>query len=195
MSNLTVAAWRLWKGAPTEPPDPVVQAAIDAAEQAIAGYCGRAFVVASGSTTRIFAPTSDRSETIEIDDATAVTVVANSGSTIAATGYQLEPVNGINAAGMAVPYSRIRLFGTTWSQTYKGEASVSVTATFGWAAIPAAYTEAVKILSADILDNKDIRNGVAGFADIGAVRVRENASVTMLLTNAKLVRSRAGGPV
>ena len=92
MSNLTVAAWRLWKGAPTEPPDPVVQAAIDAAEQAIAGHCGRAFVVASGSTTRIFAPTSDRSETIEIDDATAVTVVANSGSTIAATGYQLEQI-------------------------------------------------------------------------------------------------------
>ena len=41
----------------------------------------------------------------------------------------------------------------------------------------------------------DIRNGVAGFADIGAVRVRENASVTKLLTDTKLVRSRAGGPV
>ena len=193
MSNVTVATWRTWKNAPTDPPDAVIQAAIDAAEYVIGPTIGRVMVVASGSTTRSFAPVSDRSTVLEIDDATAVTVVAEHGTTISATAYQLEPLNGRDQAGNVVPYTRIRLLGATFTPTYRGEASVAVTATFGWAALPAAYVEAVKILSADILDQKDIRNGVAGFADFGAVRVRENMTVVKLLS--RLTRGRAIGPV
>ena len=190
MSNLTVLAWRTWKNAPTDPPDPVVQAAIDAAEEAIANRCGRAFVVASASTTRVFVPTYGSSE-IDIDDATAVTVVAENGATITSTDYQLEPVNGRDMAGNTVPYSRIRLLGLTFAPDYAGKASVSVTATFGWAALPARYTEAVKILAADILDAADVRNGVIGFSDYASFRVRDNGTVAMLLQ--RLTRSRALG--
>lgn len=192
MSNLSVADWRAWKNAPTDPADAVIQAGIEAAEEAIAIHCGRGFIVASGSTTRVFAPTSDHSTTLEIDDATAVTVVAEGGSTIAATGYQLEPLNGRDLAGAPTPYTRVRLLGATWNPTYSSEASVSVTATFGWATLPYRYTEAVKILSADLIDNRDVRNGVAGFAEFGAVRIRENPTVLSLLQ--RLIRGRAVGP-
>lgn len=190
MSNLSVATWRTWKNAPTDPPDAVIQAGIDAAEEAIAKRCGRAFVVASGSTTRVFAPAYG-SSVLDIDDATAVTVVAENGTTIASTGYQLEPLNGIDQSGATVPYSRIRLLGSCWTPDYAGKASVSVTATFGWAALPKAYIEAVKILSADIIDAKDVRNGVIGFSDYASFRVRDNGTVAMLLK--ALTRGRAIG--
>ena len=102
-----------------------------------------------------------------------------------------EPVNGIDQSGAAVPYSRIRLLGSFWTPTYVGQASVSVTGTFGWAALPKRYTEATKILSADILDAKDVRNGVIGFSDYASFRVRDNGTVAMLLS--RLTRGRAAG--
>lgn len=190
MSNLSVADWRTWKNAPSDPPTPVVQAGIDAAEKVIAKRCGRAFVVASASTTRRFVPFYG-SNVLEIDDATAVTVVAENGSTLLASQYQLEPVNGIDQAGATVPYSRIRLLGYAWTPDYQGQASASVTATFGWAALPAEYIEAVKILSADVIDAKDVRNGVIGFSDYASFRVRDNGTVAMLLKD--LTRGRAAG--
>lgn len=190
MSNLSVATWRTWKNAPTDPPDAVVQSAIDAAELAIGKRLGRQVVVASGSTTRTFAPNAG-SSVLDIDDATAVTVVAENGSTLPDSTYQLEPVGARDQAGNTVPYTRIRLLGYVWTPNYAGEASVSVTGTFGMAAIPADYLEAVKVLSADILDAKDVRNGVIGFSDYASFRVRDNGTVAMLLS--RLTRGRAAG--
>jgi len=68
-----------------------------------------------------------------------------------------------------------------------------VTGTWGWAALPARYLEAVKIVAADVLDAKDVRNGVIGFSDYAAIRVRDNGQVAALLQ--RLTRARAGGPV
>jgi hypothetical protein len=64
---------------------------------------------------------------------------------------------------------------------WNGKASVSVTATWGWATTPAPAIEAVKILAKDILHQRDNRSGVAGFGEFGAVRVRQNPYVAMLL--------------
>jgi hypothetical protein len=193
MSNLSVATWRTWKNAPTDPPDAVVQAAIDASEEAINDRCGRVFAVAGSASARTFVPESGRSSLIEIEDCTTVTLVTNNGTTVDASAYQLEPVNGRDYAGVSVPYSRIRLLGSYWTRTYEGEASVSVTGTWGWAALPARYLEAVKIVAADVLDAKDVRNGVIGFSDYAAIRVRDNGQVAALLQ--RLTRARAGGPV
>lgn len=190
MSNLSVFTWRAWKNAPTDPPDAVVQAAIDAAEEVIGDRLGRNIVVADASTTRLFVPAYGATE-LEIDDATAVTVVSENGTTIATTNYQLEPVNARDQAGNAVPYTRIRLLGAYFTPDYPGQASVSVTATYGWAALPDRYIEAVKILTADILDAKDVRNGVIGFSDYASFRVRDNGTVAMLLQ--RLTRGRTVG--
>jgi len=95
-------------------------------------------------------------------------------------------------SGAVEPYTQVRLLGGTFSSV-NGEATISVLADWGWAALPYRYVEAVKILAADIIDQKDIRNGVAGFADFGAVRVRENATVVKLL--ARLRRAESWGLV
>lgn len=193
MSNLSVADWRIWKNAPTEPPTDVIQAAIDASEEAIDDRTGRVFAVAGSATARLFAPVSNMSTVLEIDDCTSVTSVVAYGTTLDASAYQLEPVGARDYAGRTVPYSRIRLLYGYWPQATPGEASVSVTGTWGWASLPKRYTEATKILSADLLEAKDIRNGVIGFSDYAAFRVRDNGQVAALLQ--RLTRARAGGPV
>ena len=48
-------------------------------------------------------------------------------------------------------------------------------------------------IAGDLLEAKDIRNGVIGFSDYAAFRVRDNGQVAALLQ--RLTRARAGGPV
>ena len=191
MSNLSVATFKTWKRVEVSTDDTVIQAAIDSAEEAINQHCNRTFAPAGSATARVFASGSARSSVIEIHDCTTVTSVSDAGNTLAASAYQLEPLNGRTSAGEATPYTRIRLLaGAYWSNFY-GEATVSVTATWGWSTLPARYTEATKILTADLLDNRDIRNGVIGFTDYAGIRVRENPVVSSLL--AKLVRAGTFG--
>lgn len=160
--------------------DQRLQAALDAAHAAIDDHLGRAMVVATGSTTRLYAPDDDL--LLNINDATAVTVVAESGVTLAATAYQLEPLNGRNIAGTVTPYNMIRRLGGCWyaGPTF-GQATISVTATFGWAAIPAPVVESCKILAKDIALTRELRGDVAGFDDFGAVRIRQNAQLAGML--------------
>lgn len=191
MSNLSVSTFKAWKRVEVSTDDTVIQAAIDSAEESINQHCGRKFVLAGTATARVFASASERSSVLEIHDCTSVTSVSDSGNVLAASAYQLEPLNGLTSFGETTPYTRIRLLaGAYWSHFY-GEATISVTAVWGWSALPARYTEATKILTADILDNRDIRNGVIGFTDYAGIRVRENPVVSALL--AKLVRANAFG--
>lgn len=182
-SNLSVATWRTWKGAATEPADAVIQAAIDAVELAINSECARKFVVAGAGSARTYAPTHPT--LLNIHDCTSVSAVNNDGTTVTAVsggiGYQLEPF-APKWSGETFPYSQIRLLGgATWA-TDNGRATVSVTATWGWAtAIPAAITDATKIMAADLLEQRDVRNGVIGFTELAVVRMRANPSVMMLL--------------
>lgn len=191
MSNLSVATFKAWKRVEVSTDDTIIQAAINSAEETIDQHCGRRFAVAGSASVRLFAVRDDRSSVVEIHDCTSVTLVTDSGNTIDSSAYQLEPVNGLTTWGETTPYSRIRLINSgCWSYFYD-QATIAVTATWGWSALPARYTEATKILTADILDNRDIRNGVIGFTDYAGIRVRENPVVTALLN--KLVRASAFG--
>jgi hypothetical protein len=187
MSNLTVQTWRGWSGNNDSPDDSYVQAAIDSAEEAINDHCQRRFVVAPGSdaAARLYVP--DGSRVLRIHDYTVVTSVTFDGTLLAATTYQLEPVNGLDATGLAVPYEQIRrIDGGAWT-CENGEATVSIVGRPGWSALPAKYTEATKILTSDICSQRDIKNGVVGFAEYGAMRVRENPMVALLLKNLRRV--------
>ena len=191
MSNLTVPAFKAWKRVEVSVDDATILAAIESAEEAINQHCGRTFAVAGSATARVFRVANDRSSVLDIYDCTTVTAVSDNGSTVLSSAYQLEPLNGLSVSGEAVPYTCIRLLaGGVWSYEYD-KATISVTATWGWASLPARYTEAVKILTADILDNRDMRNGIVGFTDYAGIRVRENSVVTSLLS--KLVRARTFG--
>lgn len=191
MANLTVPTFKAWKRVEVSVDDATILAAIESAEEAIDQHCGRTFAVAGSATARVFRAPNDRTSVLDIFDCTSVTLVSDNGSTVSASNYQLEPLNGLSAHGEAVPYTAIRLLGGgLWSYEYD-KATISITATWGWASLPARYTEAVKILTADILDNRDMRNGIVGFTDYAGIRVRENSVVTSLLS--KLVRARTFG--
>lgn len=157
--------------------DTEIEAAINAAEQQLDIACQRRFVVASGATARLYAPQT--LTLLRIHDTTTVTAVVNNGVTVAAANYQLEPVNGLTWAGETVPYTQVRLLGTgEWDfGDFDGKASISVTGTWGWAAIPAPIVEACKVLAKDILGNRDVRFGLVAVTEAAGISARTNPIV------------------
>ncbi|NBU34443.1 hypothetical protein EBS40_07515 [bacterium] len=179
MAIVTIAAFQNWaRNELGSADDTAIQAALDAAHYAAYDYCGRSFEVAGAASARSFVPLSW--DVLVINDCTSITSVLNDGSTVAAGDYQAEPVGGRSVATATVPFTRLRLLTGRWAVD-EGRASVTVTAAWGWAVAPPAAVEAVKVLAKDILQQRDTRNGVAGFGDFGSIRVRQNPYVAMLL--------------
>ena len=108
---------------------------------------------------------------------------------MSASSYQLEPVNGLSATAEAVPYTRIRLLSGAWSVTDRAEASISVTATWGWTSIPYPIIEACKILAKDILSNRDVRFGLVAITDAAGVGARTNPIVASAIASYRRVES------
>lgn len=159
--------------------DTAIQAALDAAHYSAYDYAGRSFELAGSASARSFVPLSG--DVLPIDDCTSITTVVNNGVTVTAGDYQAEPIGNRSGSMATVPFTRLRMIdGADW-YLYFGKATVTVTATWGWAAAPPAAIEAVKVLAKDILHQRDNRSGVAGFGEFGAVRVRQNPYVAMLL--------------
>lgn len=180
MSNLTVEQYRQWQNAPTEPATSVIQAAINAIEEQVAIDTGRTFTTASTASARVYAA-REHTSTLAIHDCTTVTAVSNDGATVPPASYQLQPVNGITVSGQVTPYTHIHLLdGALWAHRGR-DAIITVTATWGWPSGPSRYTEACKILVADLLSHKDLRNGLVGFSDMAVGVVRENRSAQRLL--------------
>lgn len=154
--------------------DALISMAGSAASSLIDGYCGRTF--GTVSDTRLFAP--DNGYLLQIDDlaGTAITLESSTVSdqvfdvTWTATEYQLEPLNSY-ADGLDWPYTRIRAIDTRLFPYAWAEATVRITGTWGWPAIPATITQAAVIQAMRIFKRLDSPLGVAGFGDMGAVRV------------------------
>ena len=169
--------------------DSLLEIAINGASREIDGYCERTFY--STSATRVFAPQS--ATVCEIDDLSSVTSIKSSSNgdgtfdvTWTSGDYQLEPLNGISG-GLTSPYTRIRavgdyLFPEFPSYGINSEATVQVVGTFGYSAIPDAVKQACIILSMRQFKRFDSPLGVAGFGDIGVMRVtRVDPDVAALL--------------
>lgn len=158
--------------------DAAVQSALDAAHYSAYDYLGRSLEPAGAASARSFVPLS--ADVLDIDDCTTITSVVNNGITVAASDYQAEPIGNRSGSMATVPFTHLRILTGDWYM-WNNRASVTVTATWGWASAPAAAVEAVKILAKDILHQRDNRSGVAGFGEFGSVRVRQNPYVAMLL--------------
>jgi hypothetical protein len=157
--------------------DPVLTSALNTAINLAKFHTHRDLTVASGpATTRMFNPSElrDHNQVLRIDDCTSVTSVAGS-QTVNPSTYQVEPLNGLTRYGEARPYDQIRNvsawvgLGTLYTFT--------VTATWGWLAIPDPIVEAVKVMAKDIAGNRDVQNGIVGFTDAGAASARKNQFV------------------
>lgn len=165
---------------PTED-DAFYSAALDAAVQTMNDECQHQFAVASATATpRTFVPAYG-SGRLFIGDCTTVTSVVENGVTLTvSTNYHLEPVNTVNAAGLTVPYSSIRRR-SSWWYTFDGTGTVVVTATWGWTTIPVRVVEAIKILTKDIIENRDARGGLLTFGDQGLASSRPNSYVNQTI--------------
>ncbi len=177
--------------------DEILEVAIESASRLIDGYCERRFFTA-GTETRFFV--ARNSYVCEVDDlaGTAITVETSSGldgiydETFAVSDYQLEPLNR-TASGLTFPVTRLRAVGDyLFPYDSVGETGVKVTGVYGFStAVPKSVEQATIILALRQYKRYDSPLGVAGFGDLGAVRVtRFDPDMQMLLAPFK--RSNPG---
>ena len=155
--------------------DSLLEMAVESASRLIDGYAARIFYSA-GTATRYFVAQDDFN--VEVDDLANGTVTITTAqdadgvfdTTWAAGDYQLEPLNGV-LDGMAWPYTNIRAVGTYLWPITGGEALIKVQGTFGWPATPIAIKQACIIQASRIFKRLDSPLGIAGWGDMGAIRV------------------------
>jgi hypothetical protein len=171
--------------------DALLELAVESASREIDSATERQFF--QTSATRIYTPRD--SYITETDDIVTVSSIKTSSAadgnfdvTWQANDYQLEPLNGL-AGGVTVPRNFIRAVGDYLFPTSGGEATVQVVGTFGFTAIPTAVKQATVILGSRIFKRLDSPLGVAGFGDIGVMRVGKlDPDVEALIMPYKKVR-------
>lgn len=153
--------------------DSLLEMAIESASRLIDGYAGRYFYNA-GSATRNFVA-EDLYLTV-IDDLHSITSLATTDkvggayTTWTATDFQLEPLNG-TADGIQSPYTAVRAVGNYGFTFFNNQALVRIVGSWGWASVPVAIKQATIIQASRIFKRLDSPLGVAGFGDMGVVRV------------------------
>ena len=171
--------------------DALLELAIEAASREIDSATERQFFPTNA--TRIY--TARDSYICEIDDLTTLTTLKTSSAadgnydiTWTATDYQLEPLNGLTG-GITVPYTQIRAVGDYTFPLNGGEATVQVVGSFGFATTPTAIKQATVLLASRIFKRNDSPLGVAGFGDLGVVRVsRLDPDIDAMISPYKKVR-------
>ena len=160
--------------------DDLIDNCVGAASRLIDGYCNRRFWQSGTAEARVFQ--AEDSFYCSIDDiaGTALTLKSSTQAdgtfdlTWSRSDYQLEPLNG-NLDGLTWSYDKILAVGDylfpTVNANYGEQALVQVTAIFGWPAVPEPITQATIIQASRIFKRYDSPLGVAGFGDLGAIRV------------------------
>ena len=160
--------------------DDLIDNCVGAASRLIDGYCNRRFWQSGTAEARIFQ--AEDSFYCSIDDITGTALTLKSSTqadgtfdlTWKVSDYQLEPLNG-NLDGLTWSYDKIRAVGDylfpTVNANYGEQALVQVTAVFGWPSVPEPITQATIIQASRIFKRYDSPLGVAGFGDLGAIRV------------------------
>jgi hypothetical protein len=161
--------------------DSLLEMAVESASRLIDAYCGRNFIASgTAATTRYY--NTDDPYVVQIDDARSISQVQTSTSldgvydtiwTVGTAGgqgdAQPEPINDY-LGGITWPYTRIRAIGDYTFPTGP-ENSVKVTAVYGFPTIPVTVTQAAILQSSRIFTRLQSPLGVAGFGDMGIMRV------------------------
>ena len=184
---VTVQAFRTYYRTSIDADDALILSCLTAAEGGINEACAREFVVAGAASPRSYAPDSVRS-VLRIHDCTEITSVVEDGVTFTASQYVAEPAPQVAWSGQVSPYQQIRRYGSVW-YTDCGNATVTVTAKWGWAAIPEQVKQAVYIAAKDLFDTRDVKWGIAAVGEYGPLSVRENRTVMQLVAPFRRVES------
>jgi hypothetical protein len=153
--------------------DTMLEVAIESASRMIDGYTARTFYN-GGTATRNYAATDALN--LIIDDAISVSQVSSTdevGDTYVVWGandFQLEPLNS-RSDGLYMPYTGIRAVGDYTWPVVDQQALCRITAVWGWASVPVAIKQATIIQSSRLFKRLDSPLGIAGFGDLGAIRV------------------------
>ena len=161
----------------------VLERAIKACTGGISQYCSRNFSL-TASTALLFAldnayefDLGPFNDLVTLDAlATDATGDGTFETTWTSADWELLPLN-VASGPEQRPYTRIRACGSkTFPYLAPGETGrtgrVRLTATWGWPAIPDAVRQACLLHSARIFNRKESPQGVIGWGDFGAVRVR-----------------------
>jgi hypothetical protein len=169
---ITLAEFKLWVRSEQPLENELYGDALAAAETTLDNALARRVAVAGASSERVFVPSSG-SDVLWIDDCTTVTTVTENGTALTVNvDYQLEPLNGLSAAGEARPYDLIRRLDACWYSDGP-KATVTVDATWGWSAIPAPIKQSCLIVGKDALEQRDVRHGIVAVTDSGAFGPRD----------------------
>lgn len=154
--------------------DSLLELAVEAASREIDQATERTFYN-MGTATRYFVARDPYFT--EIDDLISLDTLKtdpdgdNSYSvTWAAGDYQLEPLNGF-VGGVISPATGIRARDTYLFPMEEEEALVEVRGVWGWSSVPVSIKQATVILASRIFKRNDSPLGVAGFGDLGVIRV------------------------
>ncbi len=171
------SALRIASGDATD--DALLEMAVESASRLIDAYCGRNFINA-GTATRYY--NTENPYVVQIDDARSIAQVQTSTGldgvydttwTLGTAGgqgdAQPEPINDY-LGGVVWPFTRVRAIGDYTFPTGP-ENSIKVTAVFGWPNIPVTVTQATILQSSRIFTRLQSPLGVAGFGDMGIMRV------------------------
>lgn len=152
--------------------DPMLEMAIESASRQIDSYTERYFYNA-GTAVKIFAPIDNW--VCPTEDFITLTKVETSedgesyDTEWTADDWQAEPLNG-RAGGLVTSYTQIRAVEDYLFPYRNGEATVRLTGTWGWSAVPIAITQATIILASRIFKRLDSPLGIIS-NDLGSMRV------------------------
>ncbi len=170
-------------------PADVCERALDASSRWIDEYCGRRFYLDVAASARTYRP--DDSELVWVDDIGSTTDLVvetddNGDGTwvttwVKDTDYQLEPLRA--SARSAYAWWRLAAIGTkTFPVNVGRRPALRVTARWGWSAVPPGVAEACLLVAAALVHRKNSPNGVAGWGEMGVVRIgRTDPDVIRLL--------------
>lgn len=149
--------------------DPELELAVESASRAIDHATNRQFGSVAAAEVRTFEARWSRRRGLwvaDIDDLMTLAdmAVTVSGSPVAASGYQLFP---LNAAAEAMPWTRLGLESATPSSLGSGPATIAVTARWGWSSIPDTIHNATLIQASRFHARQRSPLGVAGSPEMG----------------------------
>lgn len=158
----------------------VAERAIEAASRAIDKFCGyplRRFWLDSSATAKVYRPDDPYEAWVHDIGAVAGLVVQTDttgdgsyATTWDSADYQLEPLNA-ETVDSAYAWWRIVAVDEKTFPVSRFRPTLQVTAKWGWAAVPDDVQLACLIKSSALFERRNSPQGVAGFGDMGVVRI------------------------
>lgn len=190
MAYATLAELRSWLSIDDTWDDLTLGATLLAAESSVDAHCGWRFVATAG--TRRFALPEDsyllalgQSPLATLTGATVAVDLDDDGTcetVLSASEWQGEPFDGLGPSGeTGWPYTRLRaVAGRVFPAGQYGRASVQVTGTFGWAAVPENVRQATLVAAAWLWAQKASPSGVQ-MTEFGPMTIRQMPQAERLL--------------